>query len=150
MRLELVRVRRLQTKDPRVVSFEIPLSRANEYAEFVRKGQELDRYDVRIETPRSRRSTGYKSQNHHLNGHCMQIAHETGQDFETVKLYVKRMAIARGLPLKLRPDGEILYSIVDNQPMPISETEMDTQQCGWCIEEAHILAADFGIILREE
>ena len=46
---------------------------------------------VLIEPEKRRRSTGYKSQNHHLNGHIQQIAMSTGQPFEDIKKYVKQM-----------------------------------------------------------
>jgi hypothetical protein len=150
MKLELLNAKRVKTGDPALLSVEIPLSLRFEYRELLRKGQPVDRYNLVIQNPTRKRSTGPWSQNHHLNGHAMQIAQETGQNFDDVKLYAKRQAIARGLPLKLKPNGEIVYSIVDGQPVPISETEMDTLQCGWVIDEIHILAAELGIILREE
>lgn len=150
MKLELFGVQRQRTGSPESMAFTVPASRRVEYRELVLKAQPLDRFDIMLSTPRKKRSTGPWSQNHHLNGHCVQIANSTGQDFEAVKLYVKRAAIARGLPLKLKPDGDVLLSIVDGEPVPISEADMDTIQCGWCIEEAHILAAELGIILREE
>lgn len=150
MKLELVRVERIRTGNDTVMAFSVPPSRRFDYRELVRKAQPSDRFDLVVSTPRKKRSTGFKSQNAHFNGHCQQISMETGQDFETVKLYVKRQAIPMGLPLKQRPDGEILYSIADGLPVPISETDMDTIQCGWCIDAAHLLAAELGIILREE
>jgi hypothetical protein len=149
MEIKVLGIQRIKTGSPRVVSFEIPAVREAEYRALVVKGQPVDRFDLVLSTMRKKRSTGPWSQNHHLNGHAMQIAHETGQNFDDVKLYAKRQAIARGLPLKLKPNGEIVYSIVDGQPIPISETEMDTIQCGWVIDELHILAAELGIILRE-
>lgn len=150
MKLELFGIQRQRTGSQDSMAFMVPASRRVEYRELVRKAQPADRFDLVISTMRKLRSTGPWSQNHHLNGHAMQIAHETGQDFETVKLYAKRMAIPRGLPLKIKPDGDIVYSLVDGLPVPISETNMDTTQCGWVIDELHILAAELGIILREE
>ena len=150
MEIKVLGIQRIKTGSPRVVSLEIPDIREAEYRVLVKKAQPADRFDLVLSTPRRKRSTGPHSQNAHLNGHVVQIAQETGQDFEAVKLYVKRQAIARGLPLKTRPDGAIVYSIVDSQPVPISETDMDTTQCGWCIEELHILAAELGIALRED
>ncbi len=150
MKLELSNAQRIKTGTDESVSFAVPKSLRFEYRELVRKAQPVDRFDLIVANLRKRRSTGPWSQSHHLNGHCQQIANQTGQDFETVKLYGKRMAIARGLPLKTKPDGEIVYSITDGQPVPISEADMDTIQCGWCIEETHILAAELGIVLREE
>jgi hypothetical protein len=150
MEIKVLGIQRIKTGSPRVVSLEIPAVREAEYRALVKKAQPLDRFDLVLSTMRKKRSTGPWSQNHHLNGHAMQIAQETGQSFDDVKLYAKRAAIPWGLPLKLKPNGDIVYSIVDGQPVPISETEMDTAQCGWVIEELHILAAEFGIVLREE
>lgn len=150
MEIKVLGAKRLRSGSPRIASFEIPAVREAEYRALVHKAQPKDLYDLVISNLKRKRSTGPLSQNHHLNGHCMQIANETGQDFDSVKLYVKRMAIARGLRLKTRPDGEIVCSILDGQPVPISETEMTVEECGWCIEETHILAAELGIKLREE
>lgn len=150
MEIKVLGIQRIKTGSPRVVSLEIPAVREAEYRALVLKAQPADRFDLVLSTMRRKRSTGPWSQNHHLNGHCMQIANETGQDFEAVKLYVKRQAIARGLPLKTKPDGDIVYSIADGEPVPISEADMDTIQCGWCIDACHVLAAELGIVLREE
>jgi len=150
MKLELTKAQRIKTGSDEVISFAVPKSLRFEYRELVKKGLPADRFDLVVSTPRKKRSTGPWSQNHHLNGHAAQIARATGQDFETVKLYAKRQAIAQGLPLKIRPDGDVLMSLVDGQPVPISESEMDTIQCSWVIEELHVLAAELGIILQEE
>lgn len=149
MELKLTGVIRVKTGTAGTVCFAIPPSRRFEYEALVKKGQPKDLYDVVISTPRLIRSTGYRSQNAHLNGHVGQISHETGQDFEAVKLYAKRAAIPQGLPLKTKPNGDILLSIVDGQPVPISETEMDTVQCGWVIDACHVLASELGIALVE-
>ena len=150
MELKLSMAQRLKTGTADTVSFTIPPSRRFEYVELVKKGQPDDRYDVVISTPKRKRTTGYKSQNHHLNSHVQFIAQETGQDFEAIKLYAKRAAIPRGPPLKTKADGDVILSIADGGPVPISETEMDTVQCGWVIDELHILAGELGITLREE
>jgi hypothetical protein len=86
------------------------------------------------------RSTGWKSQNHHLNSHVQQIAEETGNDFETVKVYIKTEAIARGYN----------YDILQDIVVPWSETRADTLQCSILIDGAHMLAAEYGVNLREE
>ena len=149
MTLKLTRVQRLKTGTAGAVSFAIPPSLQFEYRELVKKAQPDDRFDVTISTPTKRRTTGWHSQNGHLNGHVMQISQETGQDFDAVKTFVKRAAIPRGLPVKMKGDS-ILLSILDGQPVPISETDMDTVQCGMVIDEIHILAGELGITLREE
>ena len=150
MEIKVLGAHRLKSGSPRIVSLEIPAVREADYRALVVKGQPLDRFDFVLSTPRHKRSTGPWSQSHHFNGHVQQIAQETGQDFDAVKLYLKRQCIARGLPLKLKPNGDIVLSIVDGEPVPISEADMDTMQCGWCIDAAHVLAAELGIVLREE
>ena len=150
MKLELPRIQRIKTGKRLVVSFEIPANREAEYAALILKGQPSDKYDVTIATLRKKRSTGWKSQNHHLNGHCMQIANETGNPFDDVKMFIKRRAIARGLPLMTKPNGDLVYSLVDGEPLPMSEADMDTIECGYCIDESHILAGELCIVLREE
>lgn len=150
MEIKVLGIHRLKSGSPRIVSLEIPAVREAEYRALVVKAQPADRFDLVLSTPRHKRSTGPWSQGNHLNGHVFQIANETGQDFAAVKLYVKRAAIARGLPLKQKPNGDIVCSIVDGEPVPISEADMDTVQCGWVIDELHILAAELGIVLREE
>jgi len=104
---------------------------------------------VTVEKPRKSRTTGPRSQNTHFNGHIQQICMETGNEFDDVKMYIKRMAFKRGLPIKTRPDGSPVYSLVDGLPLPISEKEMSTIECGYCIDETHALAAEYGIELWE-
>lgn len=149
MRIELSRIHRIKTDNRLTVSFEIPDTCEGEYAALVEKGQPNDLYDVTISTLRRKRTTGWKSQNHAVNGFCMQIANYTGEDFPSVKLYVKRQAIKRGVPIKTNTNGDILYSRFDGEPIPISESDMTTEQCSWCTEEARILASELGIILQE-
>ena len=48
---------------------------------------------VTIQPPKRPRSTGAFSQNHHLNGHIMQICNETGNSYEAVKNAVKMIAV---------------------------------------------------------
>lgn len=150
MKLELPRIQRIKTGKRLVVSFEIPANREAEYAALILKGQPSDKYDVTIATLRRKRTTGWKSQGNHFNGHCQQIANETGNPFDDVKMFIKRRAIARGLPLMTKPNGDLVYSLVDGEPLPKSEADMDTIECGYCIDESHILAGELCIVLREE
>lgn len=149
MKLEFPHIQRIKTGERLLMSFAVPKHREAEYAALVVKGQPLDRYDLIIETPRKKRSTGYLSQNHRLNGHCAQIANTIGEEFATVKLYVKRLAIKRGLPIKTDAAGKLVYSRLDGEPVPISESDMSVEQCAWVIEEVNILAAELGIVLLE-
>lgn len=94
-----------------------------------------------ISKPRKARTTGEKSQNHHLNGHVQQIARETGNSFDVVKAYIKREAVGQGYPFETLPSGDI---------MPISEADTDTSACAIAIDTAHRIAAEWGINLIEE
>ena len=98
-------------------------------------------YRVEMKEMRKGRTTGPHSQSAHLNGHIQQIAEATGNDFDAVKMYVKQEAIAMGWPFNTLPNGDAL---------PLSETQVDTKQCGAAIDACHILAGDLGIVLREE
>lgn len=95
---------------------------------------------VTLQPPKRPRTTGKDSQNHHLNGHIMQICRETGEDYETVKYCIKMIAVEKmGYPSK-----EIAGHI-----FPQPEREASTDECALLIEAAHILAAEIGIILQE-
>jgi hypothetical protein len=95
---------------------------------------------VKLDKIRKHRSTGWKSQNHHINGHCQQIAQDTGNDFDTVKTYCKTQAISRGYPI----------DVIRGQVVPWSESRIDTLQASYLIDMIHQLAAELGIILQEE
>lgn len=95
---------------------------------------------VTMQPPKKPRTTGKDSQNHHLNGHIMQICNETGQDYETVKYCIKMIAVEQmGYPSKT-----IAGHIVP-QPEHLSSTD----ECALLIEAAHVLAAQLSIILQE-
>ena len=98
-------------------------------------------YKLTITQPYKPRTTGWKSQNHHINGHCQQIAMETGNSFSAVKERMKELAIDRGYPIETLPDGSI---------KPKSETEISTEEAGYLIDTIHQFAAEWGIILQEE
>lgn len=95
---------------------------------------------VKVSKPHRPRTTGEKSQNHHLNGHIQMIAMETGNDFETVKEVVKQRAISMGYP----------FRTYKGLVVPYSESEASVEECAILIEAAHMLAAEEGIILKEE
>lgn len=99
-----------------------------------------DYVQVTLKPPYPPRSTGEGSQNHHLNGHIMQICNVTGNSFKAVKLAVKEIAMEQfGYP----------FETVGKHIVPKSESDCDTVECGMLIEAAHYLAAEEGIILRE-
>lgn len=95
---------------------------------------------VTLQPPKKPRTTGKDSQNHHLNGHIMQICNETGNDYDTVKNCVKMLAVEQmGYP----------YKTVAGYILPQPESQSSTEECAKLIEAAHVLAADLGIILQE-
>ena len=98
-----------------------------------------------FDLPHKPRTTGWKSQNHHANGHVQQIAAELGLDFYETKRICKRKAVPLGFP----PPKEIrlsdgLYEVFK------SEADCSTIECSALIEGCHLLAADEGITLVEE
>ncbi len=93
-----------------------------------------------LSPPFKHRSTGEKSQNHHLNGHCQQISNYSGEDFDIVKKHIKRIAIKYGYPT---------YTDIFGELQPKSETEIDTTECGYAIEASHEVAALLDIKLKE-
>ena len=110
--------------------------------------EDKKRIHVLVEAEKKTRSTGAFSQSHHLNGHIQQICRETGNDFSTVKEFIKSQAIARGYPQKTF-HGRPMYDLND-RPVGISEADSTTEQCALLIEQAHMLASDLGIILMED
>lgn len=95
---------------------------------------------VTIQPPKRPRSTGAYSQNHHLNGHIMQICNETGTSYEAVKNAVKMIAVEQ---------MEYPYTDFHGVITPKPERECSTEECAKLIEASHILAADLGLILQE-
>lgn len=106
---------------------------------------------IGIETyePFRPRRTGYRSGSAHFHGHCQSISDDTGNDFEDVKLYLKRRAMRRGYPAQTTKDGKIRYSLVDGLPLPQSEAKASIEQENMLIEEAHQLGAELGVTLIE-
>ena len=95
---------------------------------------------VTMQPPKRPRTTGENSQNHHLNGHIMQICNETGRSYNAVKDEIKRIATE---------EMGYTYEEINGHIHPIGESESSTDECAKLIEAAHVLAADLGIILQE-
>jgi hypothetical protein len=99
-----------------------------------------------LDKPFVPRSTGWKSQNHHLNAHCAQIARDTGNDMADVKTGVKARSIKRGFPephtIKVKGRGAV--------EVWKSESDCSTVECSWLIDETHQVADELGIVLIEE
>lgn len=127
-----------------LIAFEVP--REPELQEALRKVLRLcrdknnDYVAVTLARPYSPRTTGPKSQNHHLNGHIMQICEATGNDYETIKYCIKMIAVEQ---------MGYSFQTIAGHVVPKRESDCNTEECGKLIEASHILAAQLGIILRE-
>ena len=126
------------------IAFEVPqdtAARANIKHELEKcRDKYGDFVLVTMQPPKRPRTTGPDSQNHHLNGHIMQIVNETGNNYEVVKYCVKMIAVEQmGYP----------YKTIAGHIIPQPESESSTDECAKLIEAAHMLAADQGIILQE-
>ena len=123
--------------------YEIPQYAQSAYSIWVNQQEEkkIDYDKIVIRKPFKARTTGDKSQNHHINGHIQDICIQTGNDFETMKQYLKKKAIRRGYPFDTDPDGD---------PIPWSESRIDTTQAGYLIDEIHQFADENGYWLKEE
>jgi hypothetical protein len=86
-----------------------------------------------------RRSTGPHSQSAHFNGHVQTIAVSTGNDFGTVKMWIKTEAISQGYP----------FETFRGVAVPQSEALSSVAECAILIDVAHRLAAELNIKLVE-
>lgn len=146
--LTLPAVERVPTGKKDIVAFRIPVEWRGDLLKLLKKSVN-GYYRLTVSTVTKPRSTGYKSQSHHINGHCQQIAEETGNDFATVKNHCKMVALERGYPFKRDENGVPLIGL-DDQPIPESERNIDTEEAGILIETIHQVAAELGIWLRED
>ena len=96
---------------------------------------------VTVKPPYKPRTTGAHSQNHHLNGHIVQICNVQGSNYEVIKYCVKMIAVE---------NLEYPFETIAGHIVPKPESECDTEECSKLIEASHMLAAQLGIILREE
>ena len=135
------RLHRLKTGTISKLMLEVPEALHAAFQKLVEKGAPMgDWYDVTITTPKRKRSTGPDSQNSHAWGHCQQIANETGNELSEVEQAVKERAIKRGYSTK----------IVGGQMIPISQAQASVEDLVHLIEEYHQVAAELGIILKED
>jgi hypothetical protein len=66
---------------------------------------------------------------------------ETGDDFDSLKWHVKKEAVSRGYPFRTTRWGEVV---------PRSEAKASVEECSLLIETVQQVAAELGIVLREE
>ena len=102
-----------------------------------------------IGRPVKPRTIGLKSQQSHFNGHCQQVAMDTGQPFDQVKKEMKRLAISRGYPILYDEKGIPIYDEYGRE-QGISEASANTIEGGYLIETIHQFADENGIDLIEE
>lgn len=112
--------------------------------------------EVTIRLPKVKRTTGYKSQNHALNGFIQQICEFTGQDFHTTKEFLKNLAIDNGYPIKTKKvwrDGEVYEEDCKDwygRLVGISEADSSKEECSILIETTvHFMVEELGIIPKE-
>lgn len=96
---------------------------------------------VTFSPPHKPRTTGEKSQSHHFNGHVQQICQFIGEDFDVVKMEIKRRAIKRGYPTRTTKFKTVI---------PISESESSTAECAMLIDTVHEIADFLEFTLKEE
>ena len=140
--------KRLETSSLAFTAYEIPVFVRDYYWLFNNEllDKKITYHRLEISAPHKPRTTGDKSQNHHINGHCQQIAYELGYDFDVIKNTMKRGAVSMDYPFDTAPDGDI---------DPWSEGRINTEQAAILIEFIHYWCAGNNplekvIILREE
>lgn len=112
-----------------------------DYIDQINKLVAKNRYVlITLSAPKRPRTTGEKSQNHHLNWHIQSICLATGNDFETIKSVVKMRAVAMGYP----------FQTYHGLPVPKSEADASVEECALLIDAVHQLAAEEGIALKDD
>jgi len=148
-KIPLPAVLRVPTGRKDQVAFELPeYSRASVWRLLKKAHKKHGGYvKLTIELIRRSRTTGKHSQNAHFNGHCQQIAMETGNSFGAVKMHMKRLACSRGYPTET---VDIEGVPIDEEPIPISEADATVEDCKHLIDAVHQFADEWGIRLVEE
>lgn len=103
---------------------------------------------LQVSPPVKKRTTGAKSQSHHINGHVGTISQALQRDPKQVKKYIKYLAIENGYPMLKNEDGNPVLDLWDNY-QGISEADSSTEECAILIETCHVYAAKCGIELEE-
>ena len=106
-------------------------------------------YHDELSKVRKSRTTGRKSQNHAINGYAQQIAIATWQSFDTVKMTAKYRAISRGYEYEEINVLDRKTGMTLTYTLPKSESDADTIQAGYIIDELILIAAEQNIILKE-
>jgi hypothetical protein len=94
-----------------------------------------------VELPTKPRTTGYKSQNHHLRGHEQQLAKELGLTMSEVHDTIKTELASWPERMVNGPHGE--------KWIKASEADISSAVCAEAIELCHMWAAHTGVQLIE-
>ncbi len=96
---------------------------------------------VRLSVPHRPRTTGWKSQNHHLRGHARQLCEDTGFTMQEMMQVIKADT----------PSWPVEYKEFNGKTRMIyaSEADVSIEVCSEAIEITHRIAADRGINLIE-
>ena len=98
-----------------------------------------DYVSVTFKPPYKPRTTGKGSQNHHLNGHIMQICNVTGNDYETIKYCIKMTAAEQyGYPVQEVADGD-LHLVLEDQFFQLARTADQHRQAHGLVAPAEFL-----------
>jgi len=140
--LDIRHVKQVKTSRKDVFAFEIPPGAQDALWHMVSQLEEygITHYRIRLSQPYKPRSTGPHSQCNRINGFIQQIAVETGNDFDVLKTFFKRLALSHDYPFDTDPEGE---------PVPRSESKLSTTEAGYLIETIEQWAAENGIALKE-
>jgi len=103
---------------------------------------------VTFQAPFRPRSTGKGSQSHRINGFCAQIAAQTGDDFDAVKIRCKQRAIGRGWPFITVEED--IDGVTHEFKIAKSESEASVEEAKYLIDAVEMYAAECGVVLREE
>jgi hypothetical protein len=96
---------------------------------------------VKLDAPHRPRSTGWKSQNHHLYGHLRQLCEVTGYTMSELKQVVKEDTPSWPVTFKeFRGKKRKVYA---------SESDVSVEVESEAIEICHRTAADLGVLLEE-
>jgi len=97
---------------------------------------------VNLSLPHRPRTTGWKSQNHHLRGHARQLCGYTGYTMNEMMQIIKEDT----------PSWPVEYQIFHGKKRQIyaSEADISMEVAGEAIEICHVIAADNKWILKEE
>ena len=131
---------RLRTGSHAAFSFELPIPYRTAFWRMV-EDSPTQYFQVKISRPKKPRTVGYKSQNHHINGHIQQICMETDNSFTAVKERMKELALDRGYPYETLLDGSV---------EPKSEADISSLEATYLIDTIHQFADEYGIRLIED